>query len=122
MTGIIILVIQANGDSLPAWVIPLYDFPNGDKAGHFLLMGTAALLINLVSADKSFRFLKLSIPIVPLIFAGLVAIEEFSQQFFPNRTASWEDLVVSYLGILLIGVIGSRFLIRQYRNKKKRTL
>ncbi len=105
-------IVQADGNTLPSWLITFYNFPNGDKAGHFLLMGFAAFLLNLVAKDRSIKLGSISISVIPVIFAVLVTIEEYSQQFFPNRTMSWEDLVVSYLGILVIGIVGSRAVLR----------
>lgn len=42
-----VIVVGANQASLPDFLRSVYSFPGGDKAGHFLLMGTLSLLVNL---------------------------------------------------------------------------
>ena len=76
--------------------------PYADKAGHFILYGMLALLINLTL----FRSLPLrsrkSIAVVSsLILALLIGLEEVSQQYFVNRTFSLGDLSASYLGVIV---------------------
>jgi polysaccharide biosynthesis protein VpsQ len=116
--GIVLVIILADLVELPDWLTVIYAFPNGDKVGHFLLMGAAAFLINMALSDRSFRVGQVFVPYGPLIFALLVTAEEFSQQFFPHRTASWEDLIMSFLGILILGILPSRWLIRKlHRNQ-----
>lgn len=117
--GIILVIVLADQVELPRWLTAIYAFPNGDKVGHFLLMGAAAFLINMALSDRSFHLGRVSVPYGPLIFAVLVAAEEFSQQFFPNRTASWEDLVMSFLGILILGVLPSRWLVHKLQHSPK---
>ena len=108
---IIVVIIQADGRTLPYWIARVYQFPNGDKVGHFVLMGIAAFLLNLAAHDRSFTWLQMRIPIAPAVFSLAVAAEEYSQQYFPNRTASWLDLTCSLLGILILGVFGSRWIL-----------
>lgn len=80
----------------------LYDFPYGDKVGHFVLYGILSFLL-----DTAFlrslrhlpaRWILLSISMV-LIFA--IGLEEWSQNFFSNRTPDWVDLIFSYAGVLI---------------------
>ena len=83
--------------------------PYADKAGHFLLYGILALLINLTL----FRSLPLhSRPWLVissgLILALLIGLEEFSQQYFANRTFSLSDLAASYLGVIVFSWVAIR--------------
>jgi len=74
--------------------------PYGDKAGHFVLYGILTLLIDLAfirSLPSPRR--KLILFQVALILAFLIGLEEYSQQFFPNRTFDLVDLAFSYLGV-----------------------
>ena len=48
---IIVIVVLADQGRLPGFVTVLVDFPNGDKVGHFLLMGGLSLLVNLALPD-----------------------------------------------------------------------
>ncbi|MGE5643126.1 MAG: VanZ family protein, partial [Byssovorax cruenta] len=72
-----------------------------DKAGHFILYGILALLLNLAlfrsrSEPSRRRFaIKLG-----LFLALLIGLEEFSQQYFSHRTFDLLDLSFSYLGLL----------------------
>lgn len=113
LAAICYLIYLVDQVTLPRWITMLYDFPNGDKVGHFLLMGVAAFLINMALSDRSFLIAKISIPYGPLIFAILVTLEEISQQFFPNRTYSLEDLAFSFAGILVLGILPSRLILRR---------
>jgi hypothetical protein len=43
---ILLIVIGADADRLPRLVQYVYDFPGGDKAGHFFLFGILSFLLN----------------------------------------------------------------------------
>jgi len=80
----------------------VYSFPYGDKAGHFILFGILSLLVNLTFLRSRPR----SNP-RPLIFGvtalllAVIATEEWSQRFFPQRTSDWLDLCSSLAGVAL---------------------
>jgi hypothetical protein len=42
---ILVIVLLADLGIIPGFLAGLYNFPNGDKVGHFLLMGILALLV-----------------------------------------------------------------------------
>jgi len=98
------VVILADTQRLPAFITVLYDFPNGDKAGHFVLFGllnffvTRAFLSTLL--DRPQGWVTLSIG---LILAFLITLEEFSQKYFSSRTFDPFDLLGSFLGLFLGG-------------------
>ena len=75
--------------------------PFGDKIGHFVLYGILTLLIDL-TLFRSRRDLNPNLIVlrVALILALLIGLEEFSQQFFPNRSFDLIDLTFSYLGVI----------------------
>lgn len=108
LTGVFILllvaiVVAADRGRLPAFVGVLYNFPNGDKVGHFVLMGLLSLLVNLgVLSGAGKRTGRRAIT-ASLVVAGLVTLEEISQEFFPSRNASWVDLAFSLAGIAVFG-------------------
>jgi VanZ family protein len=83
--------------------------PLGDKAGHFLLYGLLALLIDLnlfrSLPSQSRRLLAVK---VALILALLIGLEEASQLYLVNRTFSLADLFASYLGVLLFSWMAIR--------------
>jgi hypothetical protein len=104
---IIIIVILADAGRLGP-LGRIYDFPYGDKVGHFFLFGLLSMAVNL-SVFESVRIPsggslprqdhKRSAIITSMIIAALVGLEEFSQSWFPSRTFSLFDLSASYLGI-----------------------
>ncbi len=106
---IIGVIILADQGAIPPFIRSLYDFPNGDKLGHFILYGmlnfflTAAFVRALPNRISSRVALS-----VGLILALAVAAEEFSQQYFSVRTFDLIDLFASYLGLVVGGWIAIR--------------
>lgn len=99
---IVIIIVMADAGVLSRHLGFLYSYPYGDKAGHFILYGILALLLNLAFfralPDQSPK--PIAVKCV-LVLAVLISLEEFSQQFFANRTFDLIDLTFSYLGILV---------------------
>ena len=98
---IVIIIVLADMGALPSFLQVWNDLPYGDKAGHFILYGILTLLIDL-TLFRSFQFQrpKLVAVISGLLLAVLIGLEEFSQQYFANRTFSLMDLSASYLGVI----------------------
>ncbi len=86
--------------------------PFGDKIGHFCLMGTFALLVNLAFNAKTFRLWKFDFLLGSLIVLTIVTAEEFSQIFIRGRTFDLIDLVFDYAGIFIFGE-AARFICRK---------
>ena len=98
---IILIIVLADRGQLG--VLKLVNrIPYGDKAGHFMLYGILTLLIDL-TFFRSFplRSPKMVAVVSGLILAVLIGLEEFSQQYFAERTFSLRDLIASYLGVIL---------------------
>ncbi len=97
---IILIIVLADMGSLPQFLQVWNDFPYGDKAGHFILYGILALLLNLAlfraRPDQSPKRIAVK---CGLILALLIGLEEFSQQYFADRTFDLIDLTFSYLGV-----------------------
>ena len=98
------IVVLADQGRLPGFITGLYDFQNGDKVGHFLLMGGLSLLVNLALPSRSGRHHILAI----LLVAALVALEEASQAWFGTRHSDLADLAASLAGIVCLGGVGWR--------------
>ncbi len=87
----------------------IYDFPNGDKIGHFILFGLLSFVVNLSvfearpSSDKR----RLAV-ITSLILALFIAAEELSQNFFPTRTADIFDFFASCAGVAFFAWLAYR--------------
>ena len=81
-------------------------FPMGDKAGHFVLMGTLAFLLN---RALGCRMMRPGMQLGGVIVGVFVVAEEFSQLWFPWRTFDYGDLVADFLGIAFAGFLARRF-------------
>src|SRR5919106_6585661 len=89
---IVIIIVLANMGALPRYLRFFNNLPYGDKAGHFILYGILTLLIDLaLFRSLPFQRPKLVAVINGLILALLIGLEEFSQQYFANRTFSLLD-------------------------------
>ena len=105
---IVLVIVLANRGQLGilGW---LNRIPFGDKAGHFILYGILTLLVDLALfrslRHSSRRLLALR---VALILALLIGLEEFSQQYFPNRSFDLVDLTFSYLGVIFFSWVASK--------------
>ena len=98
---ILLIIVLADMGMLSRALRFLHAIPFGDKAGHFILYGILVLLINLALLRS--RPDKDRIPILlktGLILGLLIGLEEFSQQFFANRSFDLVDLAFSYLGLV----------------------
>jgi VanZ family protein len=101
---IIAVIVLADLGKLPHFVTALYDFPYGDKLGHFILYGllnffiTLAFLSSRLSKPRGWVTLSIG-----LILAFFIAIEEWSQKLFSTRTFDLIDLSASYLGLIVGG-------------------
>jgi polysaccharide biosynthesis protein VpsQ len=106
---IILIIILADIGALPPFIRAVYDFPFGDKIGHFVLFGLFNFILTLTGI-RSLRHLdpKLVAVSIGLILAFFITMEEFSQLFISRRTFSFLDLLAGYLGIILGGWLAWR--------------
>ena len=105
---IILIIVLADRGQLG--ILKLVNrLPYGDKAGHFTLYGILTLFIDL-TFFRSFplRSPKLVAFVSGLILAILIGLEEFSQQYFAERTFSLRDLIASYLGVIFFSWLALR--------------
>jgi VanZ family protein len=103
---IVAIVIGADAGRFPRLLEPLYDFPGGDKAGHFILFGILSFLLNksaLVLFPK--RTPARLVLTVSLLLSIVIGLEEWSQSLFPTRTMSLIDLGASYAGVLVFALL-----------------
>jgi len=103
---IVAIVVAANMDRFPQPLKYLYNFPGGDKVGHFGLFGLLGFLLNrsaLVLFPR--RNPARLILTVSLLLSILIGLEEWSQSLFPARTMSLSDLLASYAGVAVFALL-----------------
>ena len=89
-----------------------YDFPNGDKAGHFVLYFLLTLLVTKAAVQRRPERCRRRLPAVATgAIALVVTVEELSQAWLPARSPSGLDLVASYGGIVT-GLCGAHCIPR----------
>ena len=84
-------------------------FPLADKVGHFFLMGSLSLLLDLALGARELDVLGWRVPRGSLWIASLVTLEELTQIFIPHRTFDLLDLAADFGGILVAAAIVSRW-------------
>lgn len=109
LVSLFLIVRAADAGQLPDFITQLYNFENGDKVGHFLLMGSVAFLVTL-AMPKSWRIRGL------ILLAGLITLEEFSQLIVKTRTFDLLDLACSLAGVTVFGTLS--VLLNQTLDKK----
>ncbi len=97
---ILFIVIGADNGSLSSYLRGIYDFPGGDKMGHFAIYGVASFLLAIAFPRPVLRLGQFSIPLAVIALLLFAAAEEYSQKFFPTRTSDIVDFAFSFLGIL----------------------
>lgn len=103
---ILLVIILADAGLLAQYIGFVYKIPWGDKAGHFILYGILTLLIDLaLFRTRPAQSRNLLAVKCGLILALLIGVEEFSQQFFADRTFDLVDLLFSYLGVASFSVL-----------------
>ncbi|HET9912743.1 MAG TPA: VanZ family protein [Anaerolineales bacterium] len=121
--GLFILLIIILADTGNLGILShVYRIPYADKAGHFILYGILALLINLTlfrSLPSQSR--KRVAVVCGLILSLLIGLEEFSQQYFADRTFSLMDLGASYLGVISFSWLALRSRGRSSRSTPERS-
>jgi VanZ family protein len=99
---ILLVIILADTRHLGA-LGKVYDFPGGDKVGHFVLFGLLSFVINLSVFEArplaSLADKKRLALITSLLIALFVGLEEYSQRFFPVRSSDIFDFLASCAGI-----------------------
>lgn len=101
---IALIIVLADFNALPPILKNIYDFPGGDKAGHFVLFGTLNFTLTLTTT-QTLRGLKPKLVAVStgMILALVILAEELTQLYIPVRTFSIWDLLAGYLGVYIGG-------------------
>lgn len=101
--GLGTLVLLADQGQLERFITIHKYIPFGDKVGHFFLMGTLSLLVNLVLGARTLALPWWRIQVGSLLVFAVVLLEECSQLLFPHRSFSLADLASDLAGIWVFG-------------------
>ncbi len=109
MVLIIILADTGHMGALPK----VYDFPYGDKVGHFTLFGLLSFVINLsVFEARPFADKRRLAVITSLVLALFIGFEEYSQRFFHTRQSDIFDFLASCAGVTFFAWLAYRLKAR----------
>lgn len=114
------IVLMANQGRLYEYVPDPTQYPGGDKACHFVLMGTMALLANLSFRGAALFFMGRRWFLGSLLVLIIVVAEEVSQIFVDGRSFDLVDLGADVLGIMVLGNLGGRMAVKSRMKKKIR--
>ncbi len=97
------------------------EIPNGDKLGHFFMMGFLAYLVNLLSDCKTFKLGRLNILTGSVMVSICVLLEEMTHMYIRTRTFSYLDLLSDFLGIVAFSILAIKTypIITRYLKKPK---
>ncbi len=78
----------------------VYEYHYGDKAGHFLLFGLLTFMVDMTALRLFPNEGRLRVMLrSTLLVMVYMALDEFSQNFFPSRDPDILDLLSGYAGV-----------------------
>lgn len=118
LVGIISIIAIADNRHLPSFLRAIYDFPFGDKVGHFILFGIFSFTANLaLSGLTDHKAQKSHFIILNAAILAAVTIEEFSQLFLVMRNFSLFDLFSGYAGIVCFAILAQKACAKMRRER-----
>jgi len=82
--------------------------PYADKAGHFLLFGVLAGLLNFSLGFRRMTIASRPINLAAVLVLSFALLEEFSQLAFESRSFDLLDIVSDFLGVWVFIAISSK--------------
>ena len=115
------IIHEANTGSHNIIIDTVDTIPNGDKLGHFFMMGMFAYLVNLMLECKTFKIGRLDILKGSAIVLVCVVLEEITHMFIRTRTFSYFDLLSDLLGIIAFSYLAIKTfpIVSRMLNKPK---
>ena len=105
---IVALMVTADEGQLRGVYSLIGRVPEGDKIGHFVLMGALAWLLNESLGWRRTPVRGRAVLLGSSIVFAFATLEECSQRFFPARTFELLDLVGDYTGIMTAALLVPR--------------
>lgn len=101
-------IFRADMGQSSVWVKNVRHIQHGDKAGHFLLYGMLAFLVNLALNNRRIRLGGIRVLLGALLVGTFAILEEFTQIALPSRNFEWWDMVCDIAGIWLFSHLAIR--------------
>ena len=102
---LLLVIALADQGRLGVLGYPARALPLGDKIGHFVLVGSAALMLGLAFSWRVIRWGPLPLLTSSLAIALFMGIEELSQVFLTRRAADPYDMAANLAGILVFDAL-----------------
>jgi len=99
------IVLLADSGAISDLLFKLHFIPMGDKAAHFVLVGSMATLAIATLCCYWPRRPVLAVTVATLAVGVVATLEEASNMLVEHRSCTLEDLVANYLGILCLGTL-----------------
>jgi hypothetical protein len=115
---VLLIILAADRGLGPQLFGFVYWLPGGDLLGHFVLMGTLNLLVNLALGGRNVRMAGRPVLAGSLVLAVLLTAEEIWQHWIPTHTFSLADLAADYAALLLSSWLALRLLWRVGRSPR----
>ena len=90
--------------------------PGRDTTSHFLVMGLLAFFVSLGFSSSRLWGRRLGTIGCTLLVAAVVTLEEGSQALIPTRSFALRDLLASYGGIVVAGLLAALVLALRARS------
>ncbi len=103
--GIFVFLLLADVGALNPMISFLAGYRHLDKAVHFLMYGSLALVVNAALASRPNWSLARAIATGSMIVLIASTADEYSNMLVPQRGWSLADLAANYLGIALVGIL-----------------
>ena len=112
------IIFAADTGRLPTALLDR--IPAYDTLGHFFLYGIGSFLSHRAAGKRLLARGRFAVPLGPFLVGTFAVLEEGSQFWLPDRTASWVDLAASFVGIVLFQALG-KFCDRPRSEEHQRT-
>lgn len=101
-------ILRADLNQNSELVMALRHIKYGDKAGHFLLYGMLAFLVNLAFENRRIMVGRVRILLGALLVGTFAILEEFTQIALASRSFEWWDMACDVAGIWLFSLLALR--------------
>jgi hypothetical protein len=112
VVGIIFIADRGGLRPFFEWIA---EHPGSDKAGHFVLIGGLAFMLNVALGMRRCAVGPFRLAFGGLLIGIAITIEEISQIWIPSRKFDFGDLAANYAGIICAGWLARWWLRRVER-------